>query len=385
MNFSLIQHIRKRLRVIGFIVEKEFRQIFRNSFMLPFIFIMPLLQLLILVHAATFDMKQITMVVVDNDLSPFSRRLTDKFRGSPFFTVLQPGFSPAEAEGYLKNNLADVILNIPAGFEKTLIRENEEAVQLNINAINGTAAGLINYYSISVISSFNKEIVIETLGGDIEKQFVDFNTEFTKWYNPQTDYKIYMFPGILVILVTVIGLFLTALNIVREKEAGTIEQINVSPVKKYQFLAGKMIPFWLIGMMELAFGLLLGKILFNIPIEGSLALLFLCGAVYLLVVLGLGLFLSAISNKQQQVMFLTWFFMLVFILMSGLFTPVDSMPEWAKIMNHINPFAYFIKILRMILMKGSGFMDIAGDLLSLGIYAIIILSLATATYSKSTA
>jgi ABC-2 type transport system permease protein len=385
MKISLIQHIIHRLRVIGFIVEKEFTQIFRNRFMLPFIFLMPLLQLLILVHAATFDMKEIRIVVVDNDLSPFSRRLTDKFRGSEFFTVLEPGFSPAEAEGYLKNNTADIVLNIPADFEKKLIRENQQSLQLNINAINGTAAGLINYYSSSIIASFNREIVVEIYGGDIEEQMVDFNVTFSNWYNPQTDYKIYMFPGILVILITVIGMFLTALNIVREKEAGTIEQINVTPIKKYQFLAGKMIPFWIIGMLEIGFGILLGRTLFNIPIEGSLALLFFSGGVYLLVVLGLGLYLASISNRLQQVMFLSWFFMLVFILMSGLFTPIDSMPHWAKLINYLNPFAYFIRILRMILMKGSGLVDISGDLISLGIYAIVVLSLATASYSKKTA
>lgn len=385
MKISLIQHIIHRLRVIGFIVEKEFTQIFRNRFMLPFIFLMPLLQLLILVHAATFDMKEIRIVVVDNDLSPFSRRLTDKFRGSQFFTVLEPGFSPAEAEGYLKNNKADIVLNIPAYFEKKLIRENQQSLQLNINAINGTAAGLINYYSSAIIASFNREIIVEIYGGDIEEQLVDFRVTFSNWYNPQTDYKIYMFPGILVILITVIGMFLTALNIVREKETGTIEQINVTPIKKYQFLAGKMIPFWIIGMLEIGFGLLLGKILFNIPIEGSLALLFFSGGVYLLVVLGLGLYLASISSRLQQVMFLTWFFMLVFILMSGLFTPIDSMPDWAKLINYLNPFAYFIRILRMILMKGSDLVDISGDLVSLGIYAIVVLSLATASYSKKTA
>ena len=138
-------------------------------------------------------------------------------------------------------------------------------------------------------------------------------------------------------------------------------------------------------MLEIAFGLSIGKILFNIPIEGSLALLFFSGGVYLLVVLGLGLYLASISSRVQQVMFLTWFFMLVFILMSGLFTPIDSMPEWAKIINYLNPFAYFIRILRMILMKGSGLVDISGDLISLGIYAIVVLSLATASYSKKTA
>lgn len=378
-------YIWERLRIIGFIIEKEFRQIFRNKFMLPFIFIMPLFQLVILVHAATFDMKEIRLVLTDHDLSPLSRRLTVKFSGSPFFTVMPSSFSHNEGEDLLKNNRADAILTIPADFEKKLLRDNSQTVQLSINAINGTVAGLINYYSQSVISSFHREIIVETFGGEIEKELISFEVEFINWYNPHSDYKIYMFPGILVILVTVIGMFLTSLNIVREKESGTIEQIHVTPVKKYQFLAGKMIPFWLIGMLEIGFGLALGRILFNLPIEGNIALLFFCGGVYLLVVLGLGLFLASISGRQQQIMFMTWFFMLVFILMSGLFTPIESMPDWAQKINLINPFAYFIRILRMLLMKGSGWTDVSDDLYSLMIYAVLILSLATAMYSKRAA
>lgn len=382
---SLLKYYFERLRITGFIIEKEFRQIFRNRFMLPFIFIMPLFQLLILVHAATFDMKEIRMVVIDNDLSPISRRLSAKFSGSPFFTIVQQEFSYKGGEDLLKRNRADVVLNIPVDFEKKLLKENAQPLQLNINAINGTAAGLIYYYSQSVINTFQKEILIETFGSEIEKQLFKAEAEVIKWYNPRNDYKIYMFAGILVILVTVIGMFLTALNIVREKESGTIEQINVTPVKKYQFLAGKMIPFWIIGMFEIGFGLTIGKILFDLPTQGSIALLFFCGGIYLLVVLGMGLFLASISGRQQQIMFMTWFFMLVFILMSGLFTPIESMPDWAQKVNLINPFAYFIRILRMILMKGSGWNDISPDLYSLMVYAVLILSLATATYSKRTA
>jgi ABC-2 type transport system permease protein len=378
-------YIRNKLRVIGFVIEKEFRQIFRNRFMLPFIIIMPLFQLLILVHAATFDMKEIRLVVIDHDLSPLSRRLSSKFGGSPFFTVIQSAFSYKEGEEMLKHNLADAVLTMPPDFEKRLLRDNSQTLQLSINAINGTAAGLINYYSQSVINSFHREIIVETFGGEMENGLISFEVEFINWYNPHSDYKIYMFPGILVILVTVIGMFLTALNIVREKESGTIEQINVTPVKKYQFLAGKMIPFWLIGMLEIGFGLILGKVLFQLPVEGSIALLFFCGGVYLLVVLGLGLFLASISGRQQQIMFMTWFFMLVFILMSGLFTPIESMPDWAQKVNIVNPFAYFIRILRMLLMKGSGWTDVSVDSYSLMVYAVLILSLATAMYSKRSA
>jgi ABC-2 type transport system permease protein len=224
-----------------------------------------------------------------------------------------------------------------------------------INAINGTAAGLINFYATSVISDFNKNLLSEQIYITPHKIPENINIIYSYWYNPELNYKIYMLPGILVILVTIIGMFLSALNLVREKEMGTIEQINVTPIKKYHFIIGKLLPFWFIALFELAFGLTVGKLLFNIPIVGSLPLLFGFASVYLLVVLGIGLFISTVSNTQQQVMFLCFFFMIIFILMSGLFTPTESMPEWAQQVNILNPFAYFMKVIRMILLKGSGF------------------------------
>ena len=179
-----------------------------------------------------------------------------------------------------------------------------------------------------------------------------------------------------------IGMFLTALNIVREKETGTIEQINVTPIRKYQLLTGKLIPFWIIALFELAFGLILGKILFNIPVEGSLLLLFSFAGIYLLVVLGIGLFISTMANTQQQVMFMVFFFMLTFILMSGIFTPEESMPYWAQRVNLINPFSYFMRVIRMILLKGSGFKEVVSEFISITIFGIVILSLAIWRYRK---
>jgi ABC-2 type transport system permease protein len=192
-----------------------------------------------------------------------------------------------------------------------------------------------------------------------------------------------MFSGILVIVVTLIGMFLTALNLVREKELGTAEQMNVTPIRKYQFILAKLLPFLMIGLFELAFGLVIGRILFDLPIRGSLLVLFGTATVYLIVALGIGLFLSTISETQQQMMFIAFFFMITFILMSGVFTPAESMPDWAQKINVLNPMAYFMKAIRMILLKGSGFSDVAREFYSLGIYAIAILSLAILNYRKT--
>jgi ABC-2 type transport system permease protein len=158
----------------------------------------------------------------------------------------------------------------------------------------------------------------------------------------------------------------------------------VTPIKKYQFIIGKLLPYWIVALAELSFGLVLAKLVFNIPILGSIGLIFLVAAVYLLVVLGLALFVSTKTNTQQQAMFLSWFLMVVFILMSGLFTPIDSMPDWAKVINWFNPIAYFVEVIRMIMLKGSGFMDVLKNLLLLGLYSVIILTVAVWQYRKTT-
>jgi ABC-2 type transport system permease protein len=211
-------------------------------------------------------------------------------------------------------------------------------------------------------------------------QQVDISYSF--WYNPELNYQVFMLPGILVILVTIIGMFLPALNLVREKEIGTIEQINVSPIKKYQFIAGKLVPFLIIGLFELSFGLAFGKLVYAIPLEGNLLLLFGFASVYLMAALGMGLFISASSSNQQQVMFMSFFFLLTFILMSGIFTPVESMPHWASWVNIVNPFAYFMKVIRMVLLKGSTFADIRHEFFSMLLFAAGILSLAVWRYRK---
>jgi len=351
--------------------------------MLPIIFFVPFVQLIILVHAATFEMKNIDMYIVDNDMSTTSRQLINKFGGSPFFKLKKTTFSVKEAEEALLKDDADVVLVINSGMEKTLVRENKATVQLIVNAINGTVAGISNYYAMSILSSYNKDIITEWFGVGQSSQIKQINIDYSFWYNPELNYKTYMVPGILVLLVTIISLFLSGMNLVREKEIGTIEQINVTPIHKYQFIIGKLVPFWIIALFELALGLTLGKLLFHIPIVGSIFLVFGFAAIYLLAVLGIGLFISTIAHNQLQSMFFSFFFMLVFILMSGLFTSVESMPDWAQMVDRVNPIYYFIRVMRMILLKGSTFADIIPEFISISIYAIIILSLSVWRYRKT--
>ena len=372
------------MRILATLLQKEFKQIFRNRFILPVIFILPVVQLILLTYAASLEMKDIRMVVVDMDHSTVSRRLVNEFSGSPFFRIVHRGSSYPKASELLTRDRADVILVMEPRFEKNFYREQSTDLQLAINAINATEAGLVNAYCTQIIAGFNNELRSQFQGGALQigNTRLDISPRF--WYNPMLDYKIYMFSGILVILVTLIGMMLTALNLVREKEMGTSEQINVTPIRKYQFIIAKLTPFWFIALLELAVGLVIGRILFHLPIEGSLLLLFSFATVYLLAVLGIGLFLSTISSTQQQVMFVAFFFIVTFILMSGVFTPTESMPPWAQKANILNPAAYFMRVIRMVLLKGSGLQDIGRDFLGISVYAAVTLTLAVVNYRKTT-
>ncbi|MDD3878164.1 MAG: ABC transporter permease [Bacteroidales bacterium] len=371
------------MRTIYFILRKEFTQLKRNRTMLPIIFIVPLVQLLVLVNAATLELKNISLTVCDYDLSPASRRLTSVFDASPFFNVHKYSFSTDEAISHIENSSSDMVLVIPRGFETKMVRENKAEVQMLFNAINGTVAGIGNAYANQIFIQTSKAYFMEFAGltsGQLNTLNINAIPAF--WYNPDMNYKVFMVPAILVILVTIIGMMLAAMNIVREKEMGTIEQINVTPIKKIHFIIGKLLPFWIVALVMLAFGLFVGKIVFDIPLQGSLVLLFANAAVYLLVMQGFGLLLSDTADTQQQAMFIAFFFLIIFILMGGIFTPIESMPLWAQWLNKLNPIAYFMKIIRMILLKGSTFTDIRTLFLSLSAYAAIVLTIAITKYRK---
>jgi len=196
------------------------------------------------------------------------------------------------------------------------------------------------------------------------------------------NYKIFMVPGILVILVTMVGGFLSALNIVKEKEVGTIEQINVTPIHKYQFILGKLIPFWVLGLAILTIGLTISWLIYGIVPAGSLLTIYTFAAVYLLAVLGMGLGVSTLANTQQQAMLISFFLMMVFILLGGLFTSIDSMPRWAQVFTWFNPVSYFIEVMRMVVLKGSTLSDIKMHIAIVFLMAVVLNGFAVLNYRK---
>lgn len=362
-------------------MQKEFIQVFRDKAMLPIIFIVPVFQLLVLSYTATFEIKNVDLIVLDNDRTTMSRELVNKFSGSSFYHFNGYAENFEEAKQIIKSSKADQVIIIEPDFEKNLMIEKSGDIQLITDAINGNAASMMVAYAQSIIGDYNKNIIIEQNPSQHIGMPIEIDSLF--WYNPELNYITYMVPGILVLLVTIIGMFLGSMNLVKEKEIGTIEQINVTPIKKYQFIAGKLIPFWLIANVDLAIGLLLAYLVFNIPVMGSVGLLFFVASLYLVGILSIGLVISTLTNTMQQAMFISWFFLVIFILMSGLFTPIESMPDWAQIINYGNPVSYFIKINRMIMLKGSGFSDIQQDLLVLAIFAGVLFSFSIMRYKKT--
>lgn len=376
------------MKKLLFLLRKEFRQIRRNRFMIRAIIAVPILQMLIFVPAITFEIKRIDLAVIDNDRSQASRELVSKLTGSSFFVVTATPATVTEAESMLLSGDADIALVIPPDFSRGLAGVTTPRLQVLADAVNASTAQLSWSYITSVIRDFNREVIIST--GMIPANMAAIRTGSLPgisvspryWYNPKLNYKYYMLPGMLVILITVIGLMMIGFNLVREKESGTIEQINVTPIMKWQLIASRIILFFIIGLFDLALGLGIGWLAFNIPFEGSLLLFFACAAIFLVAVLGLALFFSTMASTQQQFLFIAFFFVMVFILMSGIFTPTESMPLWAQQFNLVNPVAYLMRINRMVMLKGSGFSEIMRDMAMLTILALSYLSLAIRAYRK---
>jgi ABC-2 type transport system permease protein len=370
------------MRTLKFLLRKEFRQIFRDPAIIRLILIMPVIQLLVLPWAADYEIKKIKLAVVDQDHSEYSRQLTNKIASSGYFILTDFTSSYEQALEKVEHDNADLVLQIPQHFEKELAKENEAKLFMAINAINGVKANLGGAYLRTIIQDYNREVRMKWIQLPRFNPEVQIEVVSSNWFNPLMNYKYFMVPGILVILLTMVGTNLTAINIVKEKEIGTIEQINVTPIKKYHFILGKLIPFWIIGLFVLTIGLAIARLAYGIIPAGSFLTIYVFAAVYLLAVLGLGLLISTYSVNQQQSMLLSFFLMMIFILLGGLYTSIDSMPEWAKWITRFNPVSYFIEVMRMVVLKGSGLSDIKYHLLAMGGFALAFNGWAVISYRK---
>lgn len=363
------------MRTLRYLLEKEFKQIKRDRFLPRIIFLVPLMQLIILPFAANFEMRNINLGVIDHDHSVLSTQLTEKILSSGYFRLTNVSSGYDQAITSVESNESDLLLEIPASFEKDLGREGQAEVLIAANAVNGTKGGMGSSYLSQIIQDFNQEKGF-TSGSSFS------GVRYTNLFNPHLNYKNYMVPGIMVFLLTIIGGFLSALNIVSEKEKGTIEQINVTPVPKTLFLLSKLIPFWIIGFILLTIGAIVAWIVYGLVPIGNMGIIYLFAAVYLIAFTGFGLAISSISSTQQQAMFTAFFFLIIFAQLSGLFTPISSMPGWAQNMTLFNPVRYFVEVMRMVYLKGSTFSDLSGHFIMVCLFALSFNVLAVVSYRK---
>lgn len=393
MRTSMRTSMRASLRALRFLLRKELLQIFRDRVILRMLFVMPIVQLVVLSNAATFEVKRARLWVVDHDRTAVSRGVAERLVASGRFHAVGASRTMHAADDAMLDRRTDVILVVPRDFERDLVRERRARVQLVLNAEDGSAAGVTRSYASEVLAGYSAELgsevapTLATVGARAElppqrgRPVVEVRQR--AWYNAQLEYRDYMVPGILVQLVTIVGTLLTAMNIVREKEAGTLDQLNVTPVTRATFITAKLLPLWGIAMLELAIGLAVARFVFDVPMRGSLGIVFLAAGCYLVAALGIGLWISAVVDTQQQAMFVTFFLTMIYLLMSGLFTPVRAMPEWAQWMARVNPVMHFIALMRAVLLKGAGVADVAPQLGALAASGALVLTAAVLRYRKT--
>jgi ABC-2 type transport system permease protein len=374
-------------RALLALLRKEFLQIRRDPVILRLLLVMPMIQLIVLANAATFEVRSARLFVVDQDRSGASRALAQRLMASGRFVPAGASASMAAADAALLDREADAILVVPPAFEADLVRVRHAEVQLVFDAEDGSAAGVMQGYAMEIIRD-HAAALAATLGpspgapvrGGARAPVIELRRR--GWYNASLDYRHYMVPGILVHLVTIVGTLMTALNIVREKEAGTLEQLNVTPVPRAAFIASKLLPLWVIALVELTLGLLVARFLFGVPMVGHVGVVYVAAGIYLVAALGLGHWVSTVAETQQQAVFVTFSIMLIYLLMSGLFTPVRGMPDWVRVVAQANPMLHFLNVVRGVLLKGAGFADLAREFVALAAMGSVVLTASILRYRK---
>lgn len=374
--------------MLKYLIEKEFKQIRRNPILPKLIFVFPVIMMLLIPNAADMEVKNLRVCVLDNDHSAFSNRLISKVHNSNNLDVSKYVFSHVSAIKTIEEDNADLILEIPENFEKEIVNTGNSTVMVEANAVNATKGGIGSSYLLSVVNDFSKDLISEGLSSvkisETMKSIPKLEIIPKSRFNPQMKYKVFMVPALMVMLITMICGFFPALNIVSEKEKGTIEQINVTPVKRWIFMLGKLIPYWIIGLVVLTITVFLAIIFYNIFPVGNIFSFYLFSIIYIFVVSGIGLIISNYSNTLQQAMFVMYFFLLTLILMSGLFTPVQSMPLWAKSIAAVNPMKCFVEVVRAIYIKGSPLTSITKEMVILLTFGAVLNIWAVLSYKKNT-
>jgi len=392
--------------MLKYLLEKEFKQFFRNAFLPRLVIVFPIMIMLVVPWITSMDIKDIKIVIVDLDRSSYSEQLIHDIDASSYFLLQDVIGNYDDALKKIEYGYADAIMEIPSGFEKNLVTKGSTPVQLSINTVNGTRGVLGGSYLGSILAGFSQKIAAksavlpQSIGAESSVEYTTASSSTATLatpsaplqmtavpniqlitqnrYNPLLDYKLYMIPALMVIILIVMCGFLPALNIVGEKERGTIEQMNVTPVSKFTFIIAKLIPYWVMGILILSICMVVAYFVYGLYPKGNILIVYLFSFLFIFGISGFGLVVSNNSNTMQQAMFVMFFFVIIFQLMSGLLTPIRSMPEWAQWITVFTPPRYFIQMMRLMYLKGGSFSDLSTELFALigfliffGLWAVI--------------
>ena len=367
--------------VLKYLLEKEFKQIWRNPIILGVLVVFVTMVLFLFPWAVNFEAKNIGITIVDQDRSPQSMQLISKVIANKSFRLHRVVDTYRSGYQDIESSDASVLLCIPKDFAKDLLGKQSAEVQIFANAVDGSQASLGSSYLAAVVNDYADNVRVRQTGLSLEEiSPVQIVPRYR--FNPSLDYKAFMLPAFVVMILTMFCGILPGLNIIIEKETGTIQQINVTPIKRHTYILGKIIPFWVLGLGIYALSLLVIWLIYGLSPTGSIGTLILAGFIYIASISGIGILVSNFSETLQQGMFLILFFILILFLLSGLFTPVSAMPGWAKVIAYGNPLTYFIKVMRLIYLKGAGFMDVLPQLGILALFGVVLNTASILTLKK---
>ncbi len=372
------------MKAILAIIRKEFLQLRRDRRLFPVLFIAPVLQLLLLGYAANLDVRDIPSVVCDMDRSAASRAFLDDFVNSGYFSVVARPERMAEIDHYLDNGHASMAFVIPRGFGDKLAGGRQASVLIIADGAESQTATIGVNYATMIAGRQAQRIIFDRLerakGGGVKPVLV--NAEVRVWYNPELRSRNFMVPGVLGLILMIMTISLASMGIVREKEAGTMEQLIVTPIRPYQLIIGKLLPFVLIGLMEATFVLIIARGWFGVPIRGSVVLLYVLSLAFMLNTLGIGLFISTISRTQQQAMFTTTFFIMPMMLLGGFVFPIENMPRFFQVVSYAVPTRYFFVIIRGIMLRGAGWPELWDQAAALLVIGTALFALSVLRFHK---
>jgi ABC-2 type transport system permease protein len=363
------------------LLRKELIELRADPRLFGIVIMAPIIQLCVLGYAATTDVQDVPLLVVDGDRSEASRRLVSRFDASANFVIVDVIADPGEVERYLEHGDAWMALTIPATFGDDIATGRPGTVQVIADGTDSNSTTVALGYARTVVAAYSAERQAERAAG--AARVAPITADIRVWFNPRLESRDFMVPGIIALLLLVVTTNLTAMAIVREREVGTLEQLNVTPLARWELIVGKLLPYALIGMFDVLLVSLVAVFWFEIPMRGSFALLLASSLIYLLSTLGLGLFVSTISHTQQQAsMTTTFFFLTPMIYLSGFIFPIENMPEWIQWVTYAIPLRYFLVIVRGIFLKGVGFEVLWPQMAALLACGLVLIALATLRSSK---